>query len=591
MRNRSGGIFAALLLLAAPFAAAQSPEQLLQKTYDELLKKGPKYKKITFELTSGNQLDPGWVLQTPGYWGQSAKELPYFPFQTGSDQDPDLGLPYCASDLDCTARRPKARCVALQALADTGKKVCVGHSDELVDTLYQTLIQAEKTIDILTLQRDDDRFRGALTLAFRRLARSGRQVTIRYLVGVPPELQEKADGKLLLDHLVEKIQNVPNSKVTMFQARMLYQMDPKAREHLKKVLRAVGLKDWAYLVDLGSWNHSKIIAVDGRISIVGGHNLWTEDYLGSSYPVNDLSMRLRGPAAADAHNFANHLWALVCSKPELKETSRKAVLGKDVTPEKGCQAKVTPPGSPPAGHTPVLAVGNLGFWDGVAYLNDAAQASVFARSFLMNKAEKSIKISQQEIATRVPPDNPKGVIIWPQYLMADLGKALVKRVDVYIVLGGDAKGEHSGYSHGIPIRDVGLAIREAVRKTKGAPSGPALSKLLCEKLHLANLRFSQDKEWEGPPNERWIKNHAKMWSVDDQIFYIGADNAYPAGLQEFGYIVGGKAETSTLMDEYWNPLWKWSEATAVSGSLANPCMFNTLKDATEEGTSAGPPSN
>src|SRR3954463_829650 len=258
-------------------------------------------------------------------------------------------------------------------------------------------------------------------------------------------------------------------------------------------------------------------------------------------------MRLRGPAAGDAHNFANHLWALVCSNQEMKETSRKAVLGKDLTPEKGCQAKITPPGSPPAGNTPVLTVGNLGFWDGATYLNDAAQASVFARARLMEGAKESIKISQQEIATRVPPEDPRGILVWPKYFMTALGIALVKNVDVYIVLGGDAKGEHSGYSHGIPIRDVGIAIREAVRKTRGAPSGPALNKLLCEKLHLANLRFSQDKEWEGPPNERWIKNHAKMWSVDDQVFYVGADNIYPAALQEFGYIVGGKAETSMLM--------------------------------------------
>lgn len=42
-----------------------------------------------------------------------------------------------------------------------------------------------------------------------------------------------------------------------------------------------------------SWNHSKIIAVDGWYLHTGGHNLWDPHYLRHN-PVHDLSMELEG---------------------------------------------------------------------------------------------------------------------------------------------------------------------------------------------------------------------------------------------------------------------------------------------------------
>jgi len=36
-----------------------------------------------------------------------------------------------------------------------------------------------------------------------------------------------------------------------------------------------------------SWNHAKIVAVDGKYLWTGGHNFWTAHYL-TTKPVNDL---------------------------------------------------------------------------------------------------------------------------------------------------------------------------------------------------------------------------------------------------------------------------------------------------------------
>ena len=62
-----------------------------------------------------------------------------------------------------------------------------------------------------------------------------------------------------------------------------------------------------------SWNHSKIIAVDGRYLHTGGHNLWDAHYLRNK-PVHDLSFELEGNIAYDAHAFANYHWEFIRRK-------------------------------------------------------------------------------------------------------------------------------------------------------------------------------------------------------------------------------------------------------------------------------------
>jgi len=64
-----------------------------------------------------------------------------------------------------------------------------------------------------------------------------------------------------------------------------------------------------------SWNHSKIIAVDGKYLHTGGHNLWDAHYLKHS-PVHDLSCELEGKIAHAGHNFANVHWAYIERKQE-----------------------------------------------------------------------------------------------------------------------------------------------------------------------------------------------------------------------------------------------------------------------------------
>lgn len=56
-----------------------------------------------------------------------------------------------------------------------------------------------------------------------------------------------------------------------------------------------------------TWNHCKIVAVDGNEALVGGHNL-NMDLFRSYPPVHDVSVVVHGEAAFGAQMFLNRMW-------------------------------------------------------------------------------------------------------------------------------------------------------------------------------------------------------------------------------------------------------------------------------------------
>lgn len=46
--------------------------------------------------------------------------------------------------------------------------------------------------------------------------------------------------------------------------------------------------------------------------------------------------------------------------------------------------------------------------------------------------------------------------------------------------------------------------------------------------------------------------------VDDKIFYLGSHNFYPSSLQQFGIIIDSSEAVKSLIESYWNPMWKYS---------------------------------
>jgi phosphatidylserine/phosphatidylglycerophosphate/cardiolipin synthase-like enzyme len=313
-----------------------------------------------------------------------------------------------------------------------------------------------------------------------------------------------------------------------------------------------------------SWNHAKIVAVDGRRAIVGGHNMWSADYLVDA-PVHDLSMEVEGPAATDAHRFLDELWDFLCEqKPNERVNEWHATVAKALAGDAKCPSRISLPRQPEArnGGVPILAVGRLA----TGIVPVFADQSLIARDLMLGAATKSVRMLMQDVAFAVAGVN----LSWPEHALDALAELLAREGDVYIVLSNlNTAGPIGKYSMLVPIETVAMKMREKLR-AHTALDDAALNDLLCSHLHLAPLRFGADATW---PDNKPVGMHTKFWMVDGRAFYIGAENLYPSELQEFGYIVeDGKASQQVLRD-LWEPARKWSQAAAISGSEAPACVF------------------
>jgi phosphatidylserine/phosphatidylglycerophosphate/cardiolipin synthase-like enzyme len=323
--------------------------------------------------------------------------------------------------------------------------------------------------------------------------------------------------------------------------------------------------------DSYSWNHAKIIAVDGRDALIGGHNLWAEDYLQQA-PVSDLSMRVQGPAAASAVRYIDRLWQYVCANTDKNDSIALA------SSSGRCPTPAPPPVIAGRGGVPILAVGRLG----AGITTNFANQSDVARDMMLAAARHEIRIVQQDLGFGLG----RADVLFPDSTIDRLIDFLRRgRGDIYIVLSNlGAKGKSgSTYSNDVTLQQLARHLRREVQRRVEARDplsrweirrGPdPVNALLCSRLHLAPYRFGPDPSWPGGVP---IANHAKFWMVDGRTFYVGSDNMYPVNLQEFGYIVDDPKAAQDVTDAYWAPLWRWSSKAAVSGPGVENCIFRDV---------------
>jgi len=321
------------------------------------------------------------------------------------------------------------------------------------------------------------------------------------------------------------------------------------------------------------------VTVDGVDALVGGHNMWSVDYLIDD-PVHDLSMRIHGPAAASAARYTDRLWDYACANIDRKASINIANFAIGMSsPENGCAAP--PPALPtarPTGGVPILAVARMG----AGITKDFENQSELARDLMLGAAQSDIRIVQQDLGFSLG----RSDTLFPESTIDRLVDFLRQdRGDIYIVLSDDGATGNSGssYSNGVSLMTFARHLREMVQgrfEAKDPQSryairtGPdPVNALLCEHVHLAPFRFGPDSKWA---DHGTFATHAKLWMIDDRVFYIGSDNMYPVNLQEFGYIVDDKKAAGELLDAYWNPLWQWSQAAAVSGPGVKKCIFREI---------------
>lgn len=495
---------------------------------------------VTYSLEPGNRLPGDWLVQTPDAWDMAAAAVPFLPLDCPGC-DPDFRLPACDAT-PCGTGRCTPLAASVVRAGQPPRRVCRGHSDALLDRIYALVAGAERAVDITLLQPPADfRFLAALRNAVTRLAASGRPVTLRIMIGdYPPD---GTDARRFLQDLLRDAVAVRGSRLA------LYVGATRSCE--------------GGSCDSLSWNHAKIIAVDGKRALVGGHNLWTQDYLLDA-PVHDLSMAIEGPAARAAHRFADALWGFVCDhgKPGSANESYRYRAGAEIAP--GCLAHLAiPAATARPGSVPVLALGRLasGMADGFA------DQSQLARTLLLGAAQHSVRMVQQDMAFALP--GALG-LSWPDSDLRRMLDLLARGGDVFLVLSNEgAKGPVGGYSNGVPIERVAAYLRTLMRRQHEMPEDQLVA-LLCAHLHLAPLRFGPDASW---PGDRPIGLHAKFWMIDDRLFYIGSENLYPVDLQEFGYVLEDPAAAGEIRRDYWDKAWRWSSRAAISGAEAPRCVF------------------
>jgi len=179
-----------------------------------------------------------------------------------------------------------------------------------------------------------------------------------------------------------------------------------------------------------TWNHTKIMAVDGVEALVGGHNM-NMDLFRNYPPVHDISVIVHGPAAHGSQLYLNQLWA--CHADLLKKEyfdyesmSWKIGIKLDDKPEdplksaeaidymkqrQGNLIKLHKNFNKPQEKTidgydqmakykqadRILSVGK--YWTGPNMENDYQRGSEIMKEQLIKNAKRIIRISQQDLVS------------------------------------------------------------------------------------------------------------------------------------------------------------------------------------------------
>ncbi|GGT15006.1 phospholipase D-like domain-containing protein [Streptomyces purpureus] len=431
----------------------------------------------------------------------------------------------------------------------------------------EDIARARRSVDISTLAPfPDGAFQDAIVAGLKASAEAGNRLEVRILVGAAPIYHANVRPSAYRDELVTKL-------------------GPAARSITLNVASATTSKT-AF-----SWNHSKLLVVDGTSVMTGGINSWKKDYLDTAHPVADVNLALTGPAAASASKYLDTLWDWTCrNKNNWASVWFAASNGADCKPTLPRDQAVTgraAGGASGGGQgVPVIAVGGLGVGiresdptspfrptlptasdtKCVVGLPDRTNADrdydtvnpeESALRTLVASARGHIEISQQDMNATCPP--------LPRYdirLYDALADRLAAGVKVRIVVSDPANrgavGSGGGYSQIKSLNEISDVLRGRLTALTG-DRGRAQA-ALCSGLQLASFRSAQSPTWaDGHP----YAQHHKLVSVDGSAFYIGSKNLYPAWLQDFGYVVQSPAAAQQLTDGLLAPQWQYSRATAT----------------------------
>jgi phosphatidylserine/phosphatidylglycerophosphate/cardiolipin synthase-like enzyme len=448
------------------------------------------------------------------------------------------------------------------------------HSERFPKAIGEIIGKAERLVDISTMDGvPDGWFHREIATALKKVAANKKGVTVRILIGVPlgTSIEGPEYGREYLRRLRDELKDSPRCLDIWLAAHRLTHPP--------------------------SWNHSKFIAVDGKYLITGGHNLNHNAYMSRHQPIFDLSIRVDGPAALGAHAFANHLWNYMRVNVMRSFTFWSIALNTNMEIVDNVAPAQHLTNSPTAGNTPVLWVTTPGWGVFDTPYNSAESALLQA----MRNA-RHVRLSQQDVGTNpayagnvrgrqrignsydvyaVQVEFAQDVVgatyfSWP--LIDALSELMIRdgtRLDV-IVSNPEAKAEggqggSGGYSTGSPPWAFAKAIAQVMSQKNKEPLQINLERL-DNRLHFGTIGIGNSTGLSKWPDGTPIGNHSKFWMVDDDLFYVGSQNAYPwtgadfgfirlidGYLQEFGVIVESKAAGAMMLNEFFNLELRYSE--------------------------------
>ncbi|CAB9524913.1 Inherit from NOG: PLDc [Seminavis robusta] len=331
-----------------------------------------------------------------------------------------------------------------------------------------------------------------------------------------------------------------------------------------------------------SWNHAKIIAVDGKYLHTGGHNLWDFHYLKHN-PVHDLSLEMEGRVANDGHLFANAQWAYIERKQltcigscvdrmpdampmflQSRVTVSEYPEGvADIFPPMYNRALVLgqqpqQPHVDPEGTIPVISMGRYG---AVMRRHKPSDDAIVA---MLESAHKIVRLALQDLGPVCIPGTKITIpgLVWPRDILRALGRIIwTKGVDVEILLSnpnsipGGLTPTEANYGNGWNCVDVASEIIKTIVQQfpQDACTRDALRKKVQHNLRLCFIRLGDlGSTWEDGTT---IGMHAKHFIIDDRAAYIGSQNLYICDLAEWGVVIDDETQVQKMMQEYWNPMW------------------------------------
>ena len=454
-------------------------------------------------------------------------------------------------------------------MADCGPGPLPPSAAAITDRITAVIGAAQKSVTIAGLwPPPDGGFRDAIVTGLNDAIAAGHKPTVRYLLGTPPTQFDASTFKTWFNGVTADLKaDLP--------------------------IEAAGVATYPSFGASTSWNHSKVITVDGRQVVVGGMNYWAGDYLQVTDPVNDVTMTADGPAAADAATFEDVLWGWVCD-----HRNQSGYVALRTSNLSGClsTAETLPPRA--EGSVPILTMGRLG--NGIDVPGHAGEESPpiakapvqgsacnsFQRQVsdtntnpeyqyrnpgetglraLISSASSRIFISQQDLLSCVE----QVEAFFDERVLAALGRQVIAGVPITIVISDKGAIANGGsYSNGYQVADLATQLQTVVAALK--PNADA-RQMVCDGVGLAGVRTLDGvSTW---PNGSPFANHAKVVWIDGEAFYIGSENLYPARLQELGMLVEDTAAAGQMETEYLDPLWSRARGGAVIDPDNDICNF------------------